>query len=148
MPDATKTYMHVHKSWIAGSEARFRSRCRRWSGERETEREREIEREKESASEREREIERGRYQLYSGTYQLRTFFPHPSSASLWFRLTYLSISASHSASQAGKRRTESRLPTLVWPLTRGSSSAVEGSADVDVHLTNQLPQKTRGKWPI
>lgn len=79
MPDATKTHIHVHKSWIAGGEARFLCRYRRWSyGERETERDREGGKEKEKrerewvqVSEREREKEGGWYQLYSGTYQHR-----------------------------------------------------------------------------
>lgn len=31
MPDTTNTHIHVHKSWIAGSEAHFLCRCRRWS---------------------------------------------------------------------------------------------------------------------
>lgn len=100
MPDATKTHIHVHKSWIAGSEARFLCRCRRWSyGE--TERDREGEREIERAKERERvrASERARVrQRGAGTNFMlvhigldRNFFLHPSAAPA-------STSASHTCS--------------------------------------------------
>lgn len=121
-------------------------RRRQRGTERERERLRERKRESECERASESETERGRYKLYAGTYWLRhKLFSSPFCCScLHISLTYLFTSAS--PSQASKRRTENKLPILVWPLTPGSLSAADRQGPVEgsawMYRTDQLLQKT------